>query len=262
MPEGVEVLVAGDPEGCSGKANAMARGMERAANDRFVWTDGDFERDDGWLDRLVREGDEHGPATAIPFFYGGGFWAIVEPWAAVFSTLLFYLGVGSWGGNAWGGGATFTREELDVSADELADELRQVLSDDALLSRHLGDVHPVRSMVTPVEVAGDLPTAYNRLVRFTRLTHVHEGVRFEFVASLALAVLAVLFPVHVAVGSTLATASTFLLVGVRRPTFLLSYPGLFLLPWANLAGIVVSEFEWAGRRYRLAGTYEVDVLTE
>jgi len=43
-PENVEILTAGEPEGCSGKANAMAHGMERAANDRFVWTDADYER--------------------------------------------------------------------------------------------------------------------------------------------------------------------------------------------------------------------------
>ena len=69
-PDGVEILVAGEPVGCSGKANAMAYGIERAGNDRFVWTDADFRRDDDWLDRLVAEGEKHGPATAIPYFYG------------------------------------------------------------------------------------------------------------------------------------------------------------------------------------------------
>ena len=50
-PDGVEVVVADEPEGCSGKVNAMALGMERAEHDRFVRTDDDFERDDDWLDR-------------------------------------------------------------------------------------------------------------------------------------------------------------------------------------------------------------------
>ncbi|MDY6817608.1 MAG: glycosyltransferase, partial [Halobacteriales archaeon] len=63
-PDGVEILLAGEPEGCSGKANAMAYGMEQATNDRFVWTDADFDREDDWLDRLVAAGEQHGPATS------------------------------------------------------------------------------------------------------------------------------------------------------------------------------------------------------
>lgn len=56
-PDGVEILVAGDPEGCAAKANALAYGMERATNDRFVWSDADYERDDDWLDCLVEAGE-------------------------------------------------------------------------------------------------------------------------------------------------------------------------------------------------------------
>lgn len=65
-PNGVAVCIAGEPEGCSGKANALAHGMERAENDRFVWTDDDFDRTSDWLDRLVAAGERHGPATVIP----------------------------------------------------------------------------------------------------------------------------------------------------------------------------------------------------
>jgi hypothetical protein len=259
-PEGVEILVAGDPVGCSGKANAIACGLEHASNERFVWTDADFERDDDWLDRLVAEGESHGPATAVPFWYGGGFWAIIEPWAAIIATLLIYLGVGSTGNLGWGGGLTFTREELDVGVDELCAELRQVLSDDGLVSQHLGEFHPVRSMVTPVEVPGDLATTYHRLVRFNRLTHVHEGMYADLVVATAAAAAGVAFPLVVAPAVTLLTGVAYAVMGIRRPTFLLSFLGLFLVPFAILAGIVVSEFEWAGRRYRLNGAYDVDVV--
>jgi hypothetical protein len=261
-PDGVDVLVAGEPNGCSGKANAIAYGLEHATNDRFVWTDADFERDDDWLDRLVAEGEEHGPTTAVPFWYGGGFWSIIEPWAAMFSSLLIYLGVGSTGNIGWGGGLTFTREELGVGVDELVDELRQVLSDDGLVSQHLDDIHPVRSMVTPVRVPGDLRTTYARLVRFNRLTHVHEGMYGDLVVATVAVAAAVTVPLVVAPAVTLLTGAAYAVMGIRRPTFLLSFPGLFLVPLAILAGILVPEFEWAGRRYRLEGEYDVEVLSE
>ena len=38
----VRLVVAGEPEGCSGKANAVAAAMEAARNDRIAWTDDDF----------------------------------------------------------------------------------------------------------------------------------------------------------------------------------------------------------------------------
>jgi hypothetical protein len=259
-PDGASVLVAGEPEGCSGKANAIAHGLERASNDRIVMTDADFERDDDWLDRLVAAGETHGPATAVPFWYGGGFWLVIEAWAAMFSSLLIYLGVGSAGNIGWGGGLTFTRDELDVDVDELADELRQVLSDDGLVSQHLDDVHAVRSMVMPVEVAGDLETTYHRLVRFNRLTHVHEGMYADLVVASALVAAAAVAPLVVAPAVTLLTGVAYAVMGIRRATFLLAFPGLFLVPLAILAGMLVPEFDWAGRRYRLAGEYDVEVV--
>ena len=50
-PAGVEVLVAGEPEGCSGKANALALGMERASNDRVCCVQPLYlaHRTDNWL---------------------------------------------------------------------------------------------------------------------------------------------------------------------------------------------------------------------
>jgi hypothetical protein len=259
-PEGVEILTAGDPVGCSGKANAIAYGMERATNDRLVWTDADFERDEEWLDRLVAAGEEHGPATAVPFWYGNGAWSLIEPWAMMFSTLLIYLGVGSTGNIGWGGGLTFTRDELDVSAEELVAQLRQVLSDDGLLSQHIDAFHAVRSMVTPVEVPGDISSTYHRVIRFNRLTHVHEGMVGDFGVALGMAVAAVVFPFGVATAVTLLTGAVYAMLGLSRRTFLLSFAGIFLVPLAILASMVISEFEWAGRRYRLDGEFDVTVL--
>lgn len=259
-PADVEVLVAGEPVGCSGKANAMAHGMEQASNDRFVWTDADFERDDDWLDQLVAAGERHGPATAVPFWYGDGAWSVLEPWTVMFSTLLIYFGVGSTGNIGWGGGLTFTREELNTTVETLTTELRQVLSDDGLLSQHVDNFHAVRSLVMPVEVPGDVRSTYSRLVRFNRLTHVHEGMTGDLAVSLILTGAAAAFPIVIALAVTVLTGGAYAVLGLRRRTFLLSFLGLFLVPLSVLAGMFVSEFEWAGRRYRLNGEYDVDVL--
>jgi hypothetical protein len=257
-PAGVEVLVAGEPVGCSGKANAMAHGMERAENDRFVWTDADFRRDADWLDRLATAGETHGPATAIPYFYGDGWWRPVEAWTVAFATLPFYLGVGNWGGNAWGGGVTFTREDLDVA--ELTDGLRTVLSDDGLLSQHLGETHPVRSMVTPVEVSGALGDVADRTIRFNRLTHVHEGHYGAVATGLALVAAAVVATLPTALGATALLAGIYCLLGIERRTFLFAVLGIVAVPFGAAAGIVCKEFEWAGRRYRVEGERDVEVV--
>lgn len=254
----VRPLVAGDPDGCSGKANAVAHAMERARNDRFVWTDDDFEREDDWLDQLVAAGREHGPVTAIPLFVGGRWWALFEPWVHVLSSLSFYAGVGPWAGNAWGGGVTFTRDDVDV--DGLAAELRDCLSDDGLLSQRLDHVRPLRDTVEPVTVPGDARATKERLVRFSRLTHVHEGLLGGLVGLTLLAVLSVLFPVAAAAVTTVGMAVVYVAMGLRRWTFLLAFPGLLVAPLMPLAGIVATEFDWAGRRYRLDGPCDVTVV--
>lgn len=42
LPESVRLVAAGEPESCSGKANAIVAGMEAARHDHLVWTDDDF----------------------------------------------------------------------------------------------------------------------------------------------------------------------------------------------------------------------------
>jgi hypothetical protein len=234
--------------------------MERATNDRFVWTDADFPRDDAWLDRLVAEGERHGPATAVPFFYGDGWWRLLEPWFGALFSLLFYFGVGKLGHVVWGGGVTFTRGELTVDVPTLAAELRTVLSDDALLSERLTDVHVVRSMVTPVAVPGDLSTVVDRTVRFARIAHLAGGLYGHLLAHSFLVAVSLSVPLVVAPVVTVVVALAYRRLGVHRPTFLLAFPGLFLLPVVTAAGITLTEFEWAGRRYRYLDSDVVEVI--
>lgn len=258
-PEGVAVLTAGDPEGCSGKANALAYGMEQATNDRFVWTDDDFLRESDWLDRLVAAGERHGPATVIPEFVGTKWWRLFEPPSFVMATLTMYLGVGAWAGNAWGGGVTFARDDIDVAA--LVADLRSTLSDDGTLSAHLGSVRAIRSMRAPVRVPGELSSVIERMVRLARITHVHEGVVGEFVVSVLLVGVAVLAPLLVLPAVTLVAGVMYALLGIRRWTFLLAYPALLVLPLVFGAGMFKKEFEWSGRRYRLNDVNDIEIVT-
>jgi hypothetical protein len=259
-PDGVEILVAGEPTGCSGKANAVAYGMQQAANDRFVWTDADFSHNNNWLDKLVTAGQQHGPATAVPFWYGNRAWSLLEPWTMIFSTLLIYFSFGSTGNIAWGGGLTFTRDELDVTVERLTTELQQVLSDDALLSRHIDEFHPIKQMMTPVRVPGSLSVTYHRLVRFNRLIHVNQGMAGNLVISVLAAISTLLFPYVMIPTIVVATGLAYTMLGINRLTFVLSPIGLFFVPPVILAGMFLREFEWAGRRYRLNGKYDVEVI--
>jgi len=258
-PPGVEVLVAGEPEGCSGKANALARGMAAARHDRFVWTDDDFARGPDWLDELVAAGERHGPASAVPFFTGGGWWRLVEPWYGALFALLVAFGVGPFADTAWGGGVTFTREELTTDVETFAAELRTVLSDDYLLTQRLPSVHPVRSMVTPVEVAGDRGAVASRVVRFGRILGVNEGWSGAVVNPVA-AVVALAYPFVVAPLLTAAFVPVYAWLGRRRVNALFAYPGLLALPVAVLVARLVPEFEWAGRRYRFGEDGAVEVV--
>lgn len=260
-PTGVEILQAGEPGDCSGKANALAHGMEQASNDRFVWTDDDFPRDEGWLDRLVAAGEEYGPASAVPCFVGDGWWQPFEPWFGALFAVAVLERVGGTADTAWGGGVTFTREELTVDVATFAAELRTVLSDDYLLTQRLPSVHPVRSMVTPVAVDGDLQSVLSRLVRFGRIVGLNEGWRTSLV-TLPVVGVGLAAPFAVAPLLTLGFLGVYRRLGLRRPTFLFAYPGMFLLPLVTLLARVRDEFEWGGRRYRFADSGEVTVLDE
>ncbi|WP_136600716.1 glycosyltransferase [Salinigranum halophilum] len=258
-PAGVEVLVAGEPRRCSGKANALAVGMERATNDRFVWTDDDFERDSAWLDRLVAAGERYGPASAVPFFCGDGWWRPFEPWFGALFTLCFAFQLGGVADTAWGGGVTFTRDELTVDVPTFCAELRDVLSDDYLLTQRLPSVHAIRAMLTTVEVVGDPRAVSNRLVRFTRIVGVNEGWVGMTLLSCAV-VVAVVAPLALALALTVGFAATYAALGIRRATFLLAFPGFLLLPIVTLVSFVRTDFEWAGRHYRFAHDGTVTVL--
>ena len=70
VPEGVRLVAAGEPEGCSGNANAIVAGMEAARHDRLAWTDDDFHHPPDWLETLTADYERHGPVSEVPYFVG------------------------------------------------------------------------------------------------------------------------------------------------------------------------------------------------
>jgi hypothetical protein len=261
-PAGVDVIVAGEPVGCSGKANALACGMEAAVNDRFVRTDDDFDRDPEWLDRLRRSSQRHGPTTLLPDFVGGGWWRLAKP------ALLLLLAVRTFGpecrdtGEAfpWGGCVAFHRDDLETRVDALVSDLRRSLSDDLVLDAHLRGCRRDPDLDATVRVDGSASAVYHRLVRYMRADHVHDGLGPELLLWSVVAAIAVLFPLPAAAVATATVGAALASVDQLRPDAADAYPAVLVLPAIIAAGMVVREFEWAGRRYRVRAADDVEVV--
>ncbi|PSP77201.1 glycosyl transferase [Halobacteriales archaeon QS_1_68_20] len=254
VPDGVRIVVAGDPEGCSGKANAIAAGMEAAAHDRIVWTDDDFHHPPDWLATLHAEYERHGPATELPFFVGRDpLSTLLEPMYVLSGTLGVYLA-----DQAWGGSVVFERSDLDVAAF-LAD-LRRTVSDDGLLGEYL-DVTPVLRTRT-VPVGGSIRESLERHVRWIKIVRYHDppGFAVTSVVATLVAVAAVLFPLPAAVLLTLAYLGCNAVVGRRRWTPLLAYPMTLVQVPLLAYALARRTFVWGGRRYRWRGKFDVSVV--
>ena len=166
LPDGVRIVFAGEPERCSGKANAIAAGMRAATHDRIVWTDDDFEHPSDWLARLHDDYEANGPVTELPFFVGRDPLSILlEPMYAIGGTLGVYVD-----DIAWGGAVMFERGDLDEPA--FLQELQQTVSDDGILTEHL-DVTPLRR-TRRVPVGGSIRETLERHVRFTKIVRFHD----------------------------------------------------------------------------------------
>lgn len=252
----VELVVAGDPEGCSGKANALAAGLERASQHRIVCTDDDLDRGDDWLATLKRLGDEHGAASAVPVFVSDEFpFVVLEPLFAVFGS-----GGTLAGDMPWGGGVTFDRRDIDEEA--FLRDLRRTVSDDELLVRYLDDLTASRELIHEVRVDGGWHGTFHRVVRFFRTVYLLEpdGLVVPLVASLLVVALSVVSLPLVVAGVTALTFAAYRYLGIDRRTWLLAFPAFVLIPALTALGVVEKEFEWGGRRYRWRSAFDVEVL--
>ncbi|GAB3665624.1 glycosyltransferase family 2 protein [Halopiger thermotolerans] len=256
-PDNVRLVVAGEPEGCSGKANAIAAGMEAAQHDRIVWTDDDFHHPSDWLERLQADYERQGPTTEVPVFVGQDPLAkLLEPTYAVSGTLGVALT-----DVPWGGAVIFERDDLAGEAAFLED-LRRTISDDGLLMEY-ADITSV-GRTRYVEIGGSIRETIENQVRFTQIVRQHDSRGFAAQAGLA-AVLAagcVLFPLPAFTVLTAAMAIVYATFGIRRWTFLAAYPAVLLSIPLLAYALTRRSFVWSGRRYRWRDKFDVTVETE
>ncbi|MFB6120806.1 MAG: glycosyltransferase family 2 protein [Halobacteriaceae archaeon] len=253
-PANVRLVVAGDPEGCSGKANAIAAAMDAARHDRLVWTDDDFHHPPDWLDGLHAAYERHGPVSELPFFVGrDSLSTLLEPMYALGGTLGVYAD-----DKVWAGAVLFERSDLDEDAF-LAD-LRRTVSDDGLLSEYL-DATALRR-VRRVEVGGSIRASLERHVRFTKIVARHDpnGLAPTALVTTVLAAMCLLAPLLAFGVTSLFAAGVYAYFGVRRTTAFLLYPAV--LAQAPLTAYVLARrtFVWGGRRYRWHSKFDVEVL--
>ncbi|WP_253736501.1 glycosyltransferase [Halohasta salina] len=251
LPDGVRFLVAGEPEDCSGKANAIATAMEAARHDRLVWTDDDFHHPPAWLTDLQRDYERQGPTTEVPYFVGRDpLSTLMEPMYVMGATAGLTLV-----NKPWGGAVIFERDDLDEAA--FLHDLRRTVSDDGLLGAYL-DVTPVKR-VRRVEIGGTVRESLERNSRFMQIVRYFSPYPNVTVPLSTLYVACcLLFPLPAAVASTLLMAGLYIYFGVRRWTVLLTYPALIAQFPLLLYGLSRS-FVWGGRRYHWRGRFDVVV---
>nr|WP_255682015.1 glycosyltransferase [Natrinema sp. SYSU A 869] len=250
-PDTVRLVVAGEPEGCSGKANAIAAGIETAEHDRLVWSDDDFHHLPDWLDGLRNDYERNGPTTEVPIFVGQDPLAVLlEPAHVISGTLAVSLA-----DVPWGGSLVFERDDIDEEAF-LAD-LRRTVSDDGLLMEY-ADITSVER-TRRVEIGGSFRETLENQVRFTKIVRHHDltGIVGQFVVRTGLAAGCVLFPLPALALVTVAMAGVYAAFGIRRWMFLAAYPVVLAAIPLLVYGLVRQTFVWGGRRYRWHSTFDV-----
>ena len=255
LPDRVRVLIAGEPEGCSGKANAIAAGMEAAANDRIAWTDDDFRHPPDWLATLDADYDRRGPTTEVPVFLGDDpLGRLFEPAYVIGGTLAVFAA-----GVAWGGAVIFERDDLHNGEAAFLRDLRRTVSDDGTLTDHL-DVSAV-DRTRYVRAGGSIRGSLERFVRFLTITRYHAPTATAFNAAfgVAMAALCLVAP-FAGVGLVTALAgAAYAKFGIRRATFLLAAPGVLIAPPLMAYAFARRTFVWGGRRYRWRSLFDVEV---
>ena len=252
LPEEVRLVIAGEPEGCSGKANAIATAMEAARCDRLVWTDDDFYHPPNWLAELHADYDRQGPTTELPFFVGNDpLSTLLEPAYVMGAT----LGLGLIGA-PWAGAVIFERSDLDEEA--FVADLRKTISDDGLLGAYL-DVMPV-TRVRRVDVGGTVSESLERNTRFMQIVRYFSPYPNVTVPlSTLFFACCLLFPLPSMIISTVGMAGLYAYFGLRRWTFLLMYPALIAQFPLLIYGLSRS-FVWGGRRYEWPERFNVVVV--
>ncbi|WP_396613946.1 glycosyltransferase (plasmid) [Haloferax sp. S1W] len=253
LPPSARVVVAGEPEGCSGKANAIAAGMVEAEHDRIIWTDDDFHHPPDWLEQMKTDYERQGPTTEVPVFVGRDPLAyLLEP-SYVTSTALASAGL-----MAWGGALVSDREDVDEVA--LLRDLRRTVNDDATLGEHVDFTGADRTR--RVEIGGTIRKSLERHTRFMQasLRHGRAGWVLLAVLTSVLGISFLFYPLVGFVSATLGYAVIYATFGIRRWTALLAYPAMILGPLLIVYGLARRTFVWGGRRYRWRSMFDVEIV--
>jgi glycosyltransferase involved in cell wall biosynthesis len=253
-PEGVRLVAAGEPESCSGKANAIAAGMEAARHDRLVWTDDDFHHPPDWLATFSADYGDHGPVGEVPYFVGRDPLSVVlEPLYASGASLGIHLR-----NQIWGGAVMFDRGDIDEAAF-LAD-LQRTVSDDGLLMEYLEVTTVGRTRTVPI--GGTIRETIERQVRWSKIFRWHFPGAIAGLYLVMLLVLAgsILSPLYTAAVLTVLHLAVNEVLGVRRWTAVLAYPAMFVFVLLIPYTLARRTFVWGGRRYRWRGKFDVTVV--
>lgn len=249
----VKVIIAGEPEGCSGKANALYKGMKAAENDLIAWTDDDFRHPEDWLQQMRRDHSRSGAVSELPFFTGKNpLTTVTEP---VFAFTMFVAWLND---QAWGGSVIFDRKKLEE--DIFLEELQRTVGDDVLLSEHLDSKTVMRTR--HVKIDETVRDTLERITRFVKHARYHEPLQTGLLtaSSLPLAAATITYPIISFAASTVFFLALYLAMGRKRPTFLFGYLSLMILPFFLLYGLLRKTFVWQGRRYRYNSKLDVEIL--
>lgn len=251
--EKIELVIAGEPQGCSGKANAIYEGMKASENNRVVWTDDDFEHPNNWLQKMQEDCERHGAVSELPFFTGKNVLTVVSEPIYAFTMLMAYIN-----NQAWGGSVIFDRDTFNE--EKFLEELKKTVGDDVLLSEHLESKTLMRTH--HVEIDKTPREGLERIVRFVKHVRYHEPVQTGLLTatSFLLAAAAIFYPVISFAASTVFFLTVYLAMGRKRPTFLFGYLSLIILPFFLLYGLLRRTFVWQGRRYRYNSKLDVEIL--
>lgn len=257
------LVVAGEPDGCSGKCNAVAAAIEASSDDVLILTDDDVPRDDDWLARVKRGVEEHGAVTGAPLYVHQGGSGRVLGWldepAQAFGSLLLLLGNG-----VWGGAAGFHRDHID-DMETLVRDLRRTVTDDLLIGEHLTtDRKADFSLATTIPVTTSASGFLDRMVRYrTTFEYSEEAPAWMMTLLGVLQLLAlVVWTLPAVVLMLLGGLATYRVFGTSRWTVVFAPVSLLFNAVLDLYAATRKEFEWGGRRYRWPSKFEVDVVEE
>lgn len=250
----INLVVAGEPENCSGKANAIYHGMKASKNNRVVWTDDDFRHPDDWLEQMHRDCDRYGGVSELPFFIGNNPLTMLNEPIYAFTMLMAYLN-----NQAWGGSVMFDRDGFNE--EKFLEELQETVGDDVLLSEHLESKTVMRTH--RVEIDEKIRDSLERITRFVKHVRYHEPIQTGLltIASFFIAATAITYPIPSILASTAFFITLYNFMDNRtRPTFLLGYTAVIILPFFLLYGLARRTFVWQGRRYRYNSKLDVEIL--